>query len=102
MRDFLRNVSLQRKQTIIIMVISTTALLLACIGFVTYDTLTFRSEMAANLVSVAEMGGNNSAAAIDFNDPRTAQEVLSALRAQPSIVAAVLTDDEGKVFATFS
>jgi len=102
MRDFLRNVSLRRKQTIIVMMISTTALLLACVGFVAYDLVAFRSEMAAHLWSVAEMVGNNSAAAIDFNDPRTGMEVLSALKAEPSIVAAGLERTDGTAFAQFS
>jgi len=102
MREFLRNASLRRKQTIIVMMITTTALLLACTGFIAYDTLAFRSDLAMQLRSVADMVGNNSAAAIDFNDPGTAAEVLSALRAQPSIVTGVIRDAEGKVFAEYS
>ena len=50
------NSSLQQKQTLIIMLTSTTALLLACIGFVVYEAITFRDQMTRHLTTVAEMG----------------------------------------------
>ena len=84
------------------MLTSTAALLLACCGFVAYEAVTFRAEMKHHLTTVAEMVGKNSAAALDFNDLNSADEVLSALRAEPNIVAAWLCGKDGNVFAAYA
>ncbi len=97
-----KNSSLQSKQTLIIMLTSTAALLLACTGFVVYEAITFRAQMTRNLTTVAEMVGNNSVAAIQFEDPGTGHEVLSALRAESNITAAWLYDASGKLFASYA
>jgi len=47
--NLFRNSSLQRKQMLIIMLTSTVALLLACIGFVVYEAITFRGQMTHHL-----------------------------------------------------
>src|SRR2546423_5020336 len=100
--NLFRNSSLQRKQTLIIMLTSTAALLLACIGFVVYEAITFRAQMTRHLTTVAEMVGNNSTAALKFDDAPGAKEVLSALRAESNIVAAWLCLSNGSAFASYS
>src|SRR6266567_886839 len=101
MRRF-QKASIQRKQTWIIMLTCCVALLLACATFVTYELLTFRKEMTRNLTTLAEIIGNNSTAALDFNDEKAAEETLAALRAEPNIVAACLYTKNGEVFARYS
>ena len=98
---FLQNASIQRKQMLVIMLTSTVALLLACTGFVTYEVGAFRREMIENLSTLADVIGNNSSGALDFNDPKAAQEMLSALRAEPEIVAACIYTKSGEPFATY-
>jgi hypothetical protein len=44
-----RNLSLRRKQTLIIMLTSSVVLLLACAAFIAYDTVTFRRESIMEL-----------------------------------------------------
>src|SRR5438477_12492205 len=97
-----QNASIQRKQTSIIMLTCCAALLMACASFVGYELLTFRKEMTRNVTTLAEIIGNNSTAALDFNDNKAAEETLAALRAEPNIVAACLYTRSGQVFARYS
>ena len=98
---FLTNLSLRRKQMLIIMLTSSVALLLACAAFIAYDTVTFRRELSEKITILADAIGNNCAAAIDFNDPKTAKETLGGLRADDSIVSASVYSRDGRVFAVY-
>src|ERR1051325_1768193 len=99
---FLRNIPLRRKQRLIIMLTSTTALLLACAAFILYDVASFRTQLTARASGIAEVMAYNCAAAVDFNDAKSATETLAALQAQPEIIAACVYDRQGRVFATYS
>ena len=50
---------------------------------------------------LAQIVGSNTTAALAFEDPKNAQEILSALSAERQITAAAIYDDTGKVFARF-
>jgi signal transduction histidine kinase len=50
---------------------------------------------------LAQIVGSNTTAALAFEDPKNANEVLSALSAEQQITAAAIYDDNGKVFARF-
>ena len=52
MKSF-RNASIQRKQTLIILLTTSVALLLACVAFGTYEVLTFRKTMLRDLTTLA-------------------------------------------------
>ena len=95
------NASIQRKQMLVIMLTSTVALLLACTAFVAYDVTQYRKNLTQNLETLAAVIGNNSSGALDFNDPKTAEEMLSAIRAEPNIVAACIYTKDGQRFATY-
>jgi two-component system sensor histidine kinase/response regulator len=97
-----RRASIQQKQTLIIMVISGLALLLACAAFVTYDRITFRRAMVSNLSTLADVMGKNCVAALDFDDTKAAGETLNALKAEPQIRAASLYKKQGARFASYS
>ena len=47
------------------------------------------------------MVGSNSSAALSFNDPASAQDLLKFLSAEPNIVAACIYDAQGNIFATY-
>jgi two-component system sensor histidine kinase/response regulator len=96
-----KNVSLQWKQTIVIMLACVVALVLVCSAFVTIEVITFRKEMVRNLGTLAEMIGNASSAALEFNDPKDAAEPLNALRADPSILFGAIYTPAGTVFAEY-
>src|SRR2546423_1772350 len=97
----LQNMSIRGKETLIIMLTSSVALLLACAAFVVNDTIMFRRELIQSVSVLAETIGNNCAAAIDFDDPKAAQETLTALRASKNIVSACVYTRDGNVFAVY-
>jgi PAS domain S-box-containing protein len=97
----LGNLSIRRKQMLIIMLTSSVALLLACVAFVACDTITFREQLVKKESTVAEVVGKTVTAAIDFDDAKTAAQSLAVLRAEPNIVSACIYDGGGKVFATY-
>src|SRR2546427_519440 len=101
MRKF-QNLSVRRKLTLIIMVTSATALLVACLAFVLYDVVTFRESMVRNMIEDAELIGANSTAALSFSDPAAAREVLSAMRAEQHVKAACIYSADGRIFAQYT
>ncbi|MGH9699928.1 MAG: response regulator [Candidatus Acidiferrales bacterium] len=97
-----RGQSFSRKLTWMNMLVSGAALLLACAAFIGYDTVTFRETMVRNLSTQAQIIGSNSASALLFNDPQSAETTLSALKAAPNIVSAVIYTPDGRPLASYS
>src|SRR5438477_1151667 len=98
---FLRDVSLKWKLMVIIMLISSVALLLACAAFVLYEVLLFRKDVVDDLTVKAEVIGSQSTAALKFRDPRAAAEILEKLKAEKRIVAACVYGHDGQVLAKY-
>src|SRR5580700_7754751 len=99
--NFFRHASIQRKLVIVTMTITTVSLLMACAGFTAYEILSFRAGMVGNLSTLAEIVGNNATGALDFNDPKAAQETLSALAAESDIAGACIYAANGEIFARY-
>lgn len=53
------------------------------------------------LTTLADVIGQNSTAALDFNDKKGAAEVLQALASEPSVVSACLYDKTGLLFSQY-
>ncbi|HXA78258.1 MAG TPA: response regulator [Candidatus Acidoferrales bacterium] len=96
------NASIARRLTWMNMLVSGTALLLACAAFIGYDMVTFRQTMVRNLSTQSQIIGSNSASALLFNDPQAAETTLSALKAAPDILSAVIYMPDGQPLATYS
>jgi len=84
----LLNMSIRRKLTLLMMLTSVVALLLACGSFLTYDVATFRRKLALELTVLADVIGSNSTAALTFDDAGAARDALGALRALVTDAAA--------------
>jgi len=97
----LRDISIKRKLTIIIMVTSEIALVLACIAFIIYDRITIKASMAHDLTILAEIIGDNCNAALGFNRPEDANAVLASLKAKEHIIAACIYSSNGEVFVDY-
>ena len=98
---FDKNSSIQRKLTFVIVCTSLAGLSLAFLSFDFYERRNFRASMTSELSALAETLGANSAASLAFNDRKSAQDMLGALRAERNIVAACLYDSHGVVFAEY-
>ena len=97
----MRRLSIRSKLTLLMLLTSMVALLLACGAFMGYEQLTFRGTMARDLSLLAEMIGTNSTAALTFHDADAARDQVGALRVQPHVVAACVYDRHGQPFATY-
>jgi signal transduction histidine kinase/CheY-like chemotaxis protein len=84
------------------MLVSGAALLLACTAFISYDLITFRQAMVRNLSTQAQIIGSNSASAILFNDPQSAETTLSALKVTPNILSAGIFMPDGQTLASYT
>jgi two-component system, sensor histidine kinase len=98
---FLRDMSIGRKLTVIIMSITAMTLLVACLVMVIYDVIVYRRAMVTDASTLADMVADNSTAALTFHDEQAGRDVLKSLRTQPHITAACLYTQEGKLFATY-
>jgi signal transduction histidine kinase len=97
----LRDLPIRRKLTVIMMATSSAALLLACSAFVLHDLVNFRRLLVADLSTLAEIVGSNSAGAILFNDRARAEETLGALQAERHVLWACIYGQDGRRLAGY-
>ena len=97
----LRNIPIKRKLTIISMLTSSVALLLTCGVIVGFELVNFRRSMVDELLTTATMVGDNSAAALTFEDPAAAELTLRSLDADTHVAAAFIYDVKGRPFAGY-
>jgi PAS domain S-box-containing protein len=99
--NLFRTASLKNKQVMIVMAITSVAVLLASIGFTFYEVMTFRSATEGNLSIQAEIIGHNISEDLVLNDHDAVEATISALRADPDILGACVYAGNGRVFATY-
>ncbi len=83
------------------MLVSGAALMLACIAFFAYDLYSFRMGIARNLSTEADIVGSNTVSALVFNDARSAENTLLALKASPNVVYGAVYTPVGQPFASY-
>ena len=96
-----RKLSVRRKITYLIMIITFAALCVASIAFAEYGVQRFRQMQMQDLNALAAVMGTNSTAPLAFKDQASAGEVLHALTAKPHILAAAIYGPDGKVFVVY-
>jgi signal transduction histidine kinase/DNA-binding response OmpR family regulator len=97
-----RHYTIAKKLTWTNMLVSGTALLLACSAFFAYDFYTFRANIVRNLSLEAEIIGSNTVSALLFDDAQSADKTLSALAISPSIMSAAIYKSNAQLFATYA
>lgn len=97
----LRDISIRHKMLAVIMLTSGVALLLACGAFAAYDWFNTRTSLVNRLTTMADVVGANCTAALVFDSPEDAQQTLTALRADPRLVAAAVFDRQNNRFASY-
>ncbi|OFW12923.1 MAG: hypothetical protein A3F70_18965 [Acidobacteria bacterium RIFCSPLOWO2_12_FULL_67_14] len=101
MATLLQNLSIKRKLTLVTMITSCAALLVACALFGVYDYTMYRQTQVRRAVMMANIVGGNSTAALSFDDRDAASTILGSLREQPGIRTAVIFDTVGQPFTSF-
>src|SRR5437016_5489483 len=99
--SFLQRAPIKRKLTLIVMLTSAVGLLLASAMFIAYEWLAFRKTLAQEQTTLGKVVGANTAAALLFNDTKQAEQVLSALAAEPRVIAAGIYTPSREAFASF-
>jgi PAS domain S-box-containing protein len=97
----LRDQSIKRKTTVVIMLTSVAGLLLTAVAFTVYDLVTYRQNVAGSLTAMAAILADRSSAALALRDEKDARAALASLRADPRIEAAALYDRQGKLFVRY-
>lgn len=96
-----RENTIQGKLVRIVLLISAAVLLLAGTTILSYEFLTFRETTVQQASTLGKIIATNSTAALAFDNPDDAKEILSALKAEPSVAGAGLYDKEGKLFSHY-
>ncbi|MFO1497238.1 MAG: PAS domain-containing protein [Verrucomicrobiota bacterium] len=99
--NFLHNLSFKRKLLWLTLLTTSTALGLAGLVLVAYETLNFRQAIVREVSAQAKILANLSTGALSFGDPAVAREMLNELRHEPHVAAAAIFDEDNKVFATY-
>src|SRR5690242_12629701 len=99
--NFLRNLPIQRKLTLITLLITGAALLLACGAFALYEQREFRVSTSRDFAILADIFDDNVASGLAFNDTASIEQTLGTLRANSHIVAAGVYDQRGNVVGRY-
>src|SRR5215212_6399839 len=97
-----RDLSIRSKLMTGFMLTSLVALTITMGGLALYDRNAVRDEVLADARVITGIVAENASSSIVFNDPETATSTLTALRAQPDVIAAYLYDVDGKLFAAYT
>ncbi len=97
----LRGRSIRWKLVGIVLLLTIFGLSVVFAGMTFNTRIQFERTLARDLAVIAEIIGNNSRAALLFDDPGAATDVLAALSAKPGIVQAILYDARDRRFAEY-
>ncbi len=97
-----KDIPIQQKVTLVMLLASASALLLTCVAFVGYERVTFRRALVRDLTALADVVGQNCTAAIQFKNETDAANTLRALQANPSVTAAAVYTRDGTRFAIYA
>ena len=95
------DLSIKRKLVLVILLTTMTTLLIASVALGVYDRRRSVASMQQNASQLVSLIATNTAAALVFDDPRSAQEILAGLESQDDVRAAAIYDATGTPFARF-
>jgi diguanylate cyclase (GGDEF)-like protein len=96
-----RHKSLAADITLIVLLASGLSLVVFTAAMMLFDKSSSIAQSDARLGTLADIVGQNSTAAVDFDDRRAAAQVLQALRKEPRIVSACLYNASGALFSAY-
>lgn len=99
--NFLRDASIRKKIIFIIMLTTVITLLVTAVAHMVYDGLQVRQVLRRELLSLADIVGSNSSAALLFNDEKAANSTLLTLRQHAHIYAAYIVRPDRTVLAHY-
>jgi len=97
-----KDLSIRTKITILVMIISFVAIIIACVIFAHYDRKQYLQQTLNNLTILADIVGDNNTANIMFEYPEEAQSVLQTLSVNNNICVARIYDSNNNIFAEYT
>ena len=96
-----KDMPIRKKLMRIMFLISGIVLLVTCLTFFVYEIYAFRKTTTEKLSTIGRIISANSTAALAFANAEDAKEILTALRAEPHIVAASLYNTDGSILSQY-
>ena len=93
--------SIKSKLVLLLALIAAVSVLLSGMAFMMTEVRVIRASMVRTLTTLAGVLGDNTAAALAFDDASAATETLASLRHEPVVVDACVYDRAGKPFAAY-
>jgi signal transduction histidine kinase/ActR/RegA family two-component response regulator len=100
--NWLQNLPLKRKLTLVILFTCSAVLLLACVVLAAYQLIDSRRTIVRDSMVLADVIGKNTSAALAFQDDNSANQTLLTLQSEPNVSAACLYDEHGNQFASYT
>jgi signal transduction histidine kinase/CheY-like chemotaxis protein/HAMP domain-containing protein len=97
----MRRTGIKRSLMTMLWLTSGVVVLVTAAAFSAYELLSARQLAERNLMTLGEAIASNTTAALAFDNADDAAATLSALKAEPHIVAAALYTQRGKLFAIY-
>ena len=95
------SLSIRGKLTLMVISVSTLALLVSGIAFISYDNHNSSLAKVQDVTTLADVIGSNSTGALTYQDANSARDVLGALSSKRQISEACIYDKNGHVFAKY-
>src|SRR5690606_26154146 len=96
-----RRASIRWRLVAIVFLVLAVSLPLAGAGMLLYERSAFERDLERRMTVLADVIGDNSVAALAFNDLQALADTLAALRNDPRIVAGGLYGTDGRLLAQY-
>ncbi|MDE2311037.1 MAG: hypothetical protein KGL01_09450, partial [Betaproteobacteria bacterium] len=96
-----RDLPLNSKLNLALLLSSGVAVTLLFMLMLMNTVYNLRQEVVSQISILTEVTATNSAAALVFNDPKSAADTLAALRVKPEIMAAEIYNSSNQRFASY-
>jgi PAS domain S-box-containing protein len=97
----IRDLPIRQKLLVMTLLICGAVLCVAITALFVFQVVTFRSRFQRDTTTLAVVIANNSTAAMAFKDEQAANEVVGALRAEPTVISATLVQPDRSLFAHY-
>lgn len=98
----LKDTPIQRKLMNVILLTCAVVLSIMCAAYIILEYLTSREAIEKQVSTLGAVIASNSSAALAFDSPEDAAEILNGLKAEKNIVAACIYDNNGNIFTTYT
>lgn len=99
--NYFRNLSIKAKLTVLLVSTVAGALFLVCSAFILIDIYSYRESLVKHISALTDVVGANVQPTVEFDDAQTAEELLTSLKNEKSVVYAVVYDRDQNLMASY-